>query len=115
MKALVAALLQCCWWQLLVAGWLLGMGGAVVIAIGVGLTLSRESAAGLYGLLALLPLAVVSVALIVLGTFLLFRRWANPWVSALLSIPFAVLQAVALFYAARVTVAFIILFLMPPI
>ena len=93
----------------------MGMGSAVVIVIGVGLTVSPESAAGFYGLYALLPLGVVSVALIALGTFLLFRRWANPWVSALLTIPFAGLQAVVLLYGAWFTVVVIIFMLMPPI
>ena len=115
MKALVAAIVRWGWWQQLLTGWLLGMGSAVVIAIGVALTVSAEFPAGFYGLYALLPLGGVSVALMVLGTFVLFRRWANPWVSALLTIPFAVLQAVALLYAASATVAVIILMLMPPI
>ena len=95
----------------ILSGWLLGIGSAVVISIVIARTAAPKSIP--YGVWAFLPLAGVSVALMVVGTFSLLREHTGLWVSALLTIPLAALQAAGLLCAAYAIGAFIVLFFSP--
>ena len=103
------------WIRLLLAGWALGLGGAFVMSVALGLAAHmglRNFSPGMYVYFVVVACAL---GLIGLGSFSLVRTWVGVTPAVIATALLTALLGYALVYLAQFVCAFTFLFVGPPI